>query len=122
MKFLADENFPRLAIQVLRNAGFDVRWIGDTHSGASDPEVLRLASADERILLTFDKDFGELAFKAGLPAGCGILLFRITPQDPVEIAPIVLATLAAQSDWAGLFGVVTRRNVRVRALPRSHRH
>ena len=117
MKLLADENFPRLAVEVLRDAGFDVVWSGDTHASASDRYVLQLCAAENRTLLTFDKDFGELAFKAALPASCGILLFRITPQDPVEIAPLVLAAVRARPDWAGLFGVVTRRNIRIRALP-----
>ena len=117
MKFLADENFPRLAIELLRVAGFDVAWSGDTHAGATDREVLRLCAAEKRTLLTFDKDFGELAFKAALPATCGILLFRITPQDPVEIAPLVMSAARAQPDWAGFFGVVTRRNIRIRAIP-----
>src|ERR1035441_10906854 len=96
MKFLADENFPRLAIQVLRDAGFEVLWSGDAHAGAGDPEVLRLCASENRTLLTFDKDFGELAFKAALPASAGILLFRITPQDPAEIAPLVLAAVRAR--------------------------
>jgi predicted nuclease of predicted toxin-antitoxin system len=117
MKFLADENFPRLAIQVLRDAGFEVAWSGDEHAGASDRDVLRLCATEHRTLLTFDKDFGELAFKSALPASCGILLFRITPQDPVEIAPLVLAAIRMRPDWVGFFGVVTRRNIRIRALP-----
>src|ERR1017187_7844749 len=117
MTFLADENFPRLAIQVLRDAGFDVVWRADTHPGAGDPEVLRLCANENRTLLTFDKDFGELAFKTALPASAGILLFRITPQDPTEIAPLVLSAVRARSDWAGFFGVVTRTNIRIRALP-----
>jgi predicted nuclease of predicted toxin-antitoxin system len=119
MKFLADENFPRLAIQVLRDAGFEVLWSGDAHAGAGDPEVLRLCASENRTLLTFDKDFGELAFKAALPASAGILLFRITPQDPAEIAPLVLAAVRARPEWAGFFGVVERRNIRIRALPAS---
>ena len=117
MKFLADENFPRRAIQVLRDAGFEVAWVGDTHAGASDREVLQLCASENRTLLTFDKDFGELAFKEALSASCGILLFRVTPQDPFEIVPLVLAAVRARPDWAGLFGVVSRRNIRIRALP-----
>jgi predicted nuclease of predicted toxin-antitoxin system len=121
MRFLADENFPRRAIQVLRDAGFDVAWSGDSNAGASDRQVLQLCAAESRTLLTFDKDFGELAFREALPASCGILLFRITPQDPFEIASLVLAAVRARPDWAGLFGVVSRRNIRIRALPDDKR-
>ena len=68
MKFLADENFPRPAFQVLRNAGFDISWIADDCPGATDDEVLACCAAQNRTLLTFDKDFGELAFSRSLPA------------------------------------------------------
>jgi len=44
--------------------------------GMSDPDVLAWATRDERILLTFDKDFGELAGASALPSTCGIMLFR----------------------------------------------
>jgi predicted nuclease of predicted toxin-antitoxin system len=46
-------------------------------AGSNDEEVLEIAMKEERILITFDKDFGELAFKKGLPAACGIILFRV---------------------------------------------
>jgi predicted nuclease of predicted toxin-antitoxin system len=62
---LADENFPRPALKALRDAGQDVAWIADSHSGATDIEVLKLCMAQRRVLLTFDKDFGELAFIKG---------------------------------------------------------
>jgi predicted nuclease of predicted toxin-antitoxin system len=43
----------------------------------NDPDVLSWATRDERILLTFDKDFGELARASALPSTCGVVLFRI---------------------------------------------
>jgi predicted nuclease of predicted toxin-antitoxin system len=63
MKFVADENFPRLALLLLRKSGFDVAGIAETSPGLSDREVLGIASTEGRTLLTFDKDFGELAFR-----------------------------------------------------------
>jgi predicted nuclease of predicted toxin-antitoxin system len=68
MSFLADENFPRPAIEALRKAGFDVAWISEGQSGATDEQVLGRSVVEGRTLLTFDKDFGELAFRWGLPA------------------------------------------------------
>jgi predicted nuclease of predicted toxin-antitoxin system len=61
MRFLANENFPGAAIEALRAAGNDVAWIRVDAPGSSDPEVLARAAREERVLLTFDKDFGELA-------------------------------------------------------------
>ena len=116
MRFLADENFPRPALEALRDAGLDVVWIADSHSGATDIEVLELCMAQRRVLLTFDKDFGELAFVKGLPAECGIVLFRIAPQSPKEIAVIALSAIQHQPSWSGYFSVVTRKQIRMRPL------
>ncbi len=60
MRFLADENVSRLVVEQLRAAGFDVISIGATRSGASDKDVLGSADSDDRILITEDRDFGEL--------------------------------------------------------------
>jgi predicted nuclease of predicted toxin-antitoxin system len=116
MKFMADENFPRQAVAALREAGFEVAWITEECPGTADENVLSLCAAKKRILLTFDKDFGELAFRRGLAAECGIVLFRITPQNPDEISATAIAALKSALDWRGNFSVVTRLGIRVRAL------
>ena len=58
MRFLADENFPSAAVAALEKAGHDVVWIGAAAPGSSDLDVLAWAAREERVLLTFDKDFG----------------------------------------------------------------
>jgi len=116
MTFLADENFPRPAVQALREAGFDVLWIAQTSPGAADDEVLALCVSTSRTLLTFDKDFGELAFRRRLASPCGIVLFRITPQSPEEVASLALSAIQSQQSWAGHFSVVTRQRIRMRSL------
>lgn len=79
MRFLADENFPKAAVAALEAAGHDVLWVRLTAPGAPDADVLATAARGERVLLTFDKDFGELAAQSVLPSGCGIVLCRIPP-------------------------------------------
>jgi predicted nuclease of predicted toxin-antitoxin system len=118
MRFMADENFPRLAVAELREAGFDVAWITEEASGASDDEVLASCSADTRVLLTLDKDFGELAFRRRLSAECGVVLFRIKSQNPNEIASLVRVALSSTAEWRGHFSVVTKLGIRMRPLPR----
>lgn len=59
MQFLANENFPLDAVQLLRNAGHDLAWVRTDAPGLTDPQVLAWAMRDRRVLLTFDKDFGE---------------------------------------------------------------
>ncbi len=118
MKFLADENFPLHALDVLRQNGFDVSSIREIQPGASDEWVLSLCAAEGRTLITLDKDFGDLAFQRRLLAEFGILLFRVTPQDPAEIARLTLDALRYRDDWSGLFAVITRKSIRTRSLKR----
>jgi predicted nuclease of predicted toxin-antitoxin system len=117
MRFVADENFPRPALDALRKAGFEVAWISEGQSGATDEEVLARSATEGRTLLTFDKDFGELAFRRRLPAECGIVLFRLVPQTPAEVAMIAVAAIASQATWTGHFSVVTRQRIRMTPLP-----
>jgi predicted nuclease of predicted toxin-antitoxin system len=63
--------------------------------------VLIRAQVDGRVLVTFDKDFGELAFRFNLPASYGIVLFRILPSSPSRVARLALASLESRDDWAG---------------------
>lgn len=65
MRFLADENFPRPALEALRNAGWEILSVAEECPGIADEDVAALCSEGQRILLTFDKDFGELIFAAG---------------------------------------------------------
>lgn len=117
MNFLANENFPLDAVEALRAAGHDVAWIRTDAPGSTDPQVLARAVAEQRILLTFDKDFGDLAFNAGLPTGCGIVLFRLQAGTSAQLAAQVAAAIASRTDWAGHFSVVEPGRIRMRSLP-----
>jgi Domain of unknown function (DUF5615) len=116
MRFLANENFPGAAVSILKSAGHDVVWLRTAAPGASDPEVLARAARDARILLTFDKDFGELARASTLPATCGVILFRIPMPRPRDLGPHLADLITARDDWAGHFSVVEPGRVRMRAL------
>ncbi|MGH6628534.1 MAG: DUF5615 family PIN-like protein [Burkholderiales bacterium] len=117
MRFLANENFPGDAVSALRDRGHDVAWVRTDAPGASDQEVLALAQRDGRILVTFDKDFGELAWRASLPAESGIVLFRIPMPAPERVGEELAATLTSRQDWNGNFAVVEPGRVRIRQLP-----
>ena len=116
MTFLADENFPRPALDALRKAGWDVLSIAEECPGISDEEVAALCAEQQRILLTFDKDFGELIFRRGLSAGSGVVLFPFTPESPDEAAELALGLVQSQADLSGSFCVVSRYRIRVRPL------
>jgi predicted nuclease of predicted toxin-antitoxin system len=114
MRFLADENFPGAGVVALQTAGNDVVWVRTAAPGCTDLEVLAWAARDARILLTFDKDFGELAKAAALPVACGVILLRIPVPRPDEIGPQLAGVILARDDWAGHFSVIEPGRVRMR--------
>jgi len=117
MKVLANENLPRDAVEALRRDGHDVLWARTDMPGVPDPQIMARARAEGRVLLTFDKDFGELAFRSGLVAPCGIILFRLGSRSPSEAASAVLTVVRAREDWSGHFAVVEPGRVRLVPLP-----
>jgi predicted nuclease of predicted toxin-antitoxin system len=117
MRFLADENFPGDAVSVLKNHGHDVLWIRKENPGSTDHNVLSVAQSEDRVLLTFDKDFGELAFRAKLSASCGVILFRIPMVSPSEASLWISSVLESRSDWSGYFSVVEEDRIRMTPLP-----
>lgn len=119
MQLLANENVPRLTVEALRAAGHDLVWARTDMPGSSDETVLARAQAEGRILVTHDKDFGDLAFHVGLPATCGIILIRLGHLAPDVVAQRSVAIIGSRSDWAGHLSVVDERRVRMRPLVRA---
>ena len=115
-RLLADQNVPGAVVAALRQQGHDVAWILEDAPGSPDPDVLERAQQDGRVLVTFDKDFGELAFHRGLAASVGIVLFRITLTSPEHARRVAVAAFASRAEWAGQFAVVEDDRIRLRAL------
>jgi predicted nuclease of predicted toxin-antitoxin system len=65
MNILADESVAAPIVAQLRQAGHDVQFITELAPGSSDPAILVRANQDDRLLLTADKDFGELVVRYG---------------------------------------------------------
>jgi len=122
LRILANENVPGPAIEAMRAAGHDVVWMFEGRRGLDDPMVLKQAQAEGRILITFDKDFGELVYRGGADASAGVVLIRISTRSPEEAADRILRELAAHAEeLPGHFTVVGDHGVRVVKLPRSNR-
>lgn len=117
MRLLANENFPGDAVAALRDQGHDVLWVRTDAPGSSDSAVLARAVSEARLQLTFDKDFGGLAFRFRLPAACGVVLFRLPPVSPAAVAEFAVAVLALDILWAGHFVVVESHRVRITPPP-----
>lgn len=116
MKLLADECCDVLVVTGLRNDGHDVVYIKETAPGSDDESVLNLAAGEQRVLLTEDKDFGELVIRLKLPA-YGIVLLRVNASDSATKL-IRLRELFAQhcDQVAGYFVVVDESKFRIRPL------
>jgi predicted nuclease of predicted toxin-antitoxin system len=118
MRILANENFPGKAVEALRKQGHDVAWVRTDAPGNNDTQVLERAQREGRIVITFEKDFGELAFRAGLPAQSGIILFRISAPSAAHVARAASTAVASRTDWAGHFAVVEDHRIRMTPLPK----
>jgi predicted nuclease of predicted toxin-antitoxin system len=109
-KFLANENIPSEVVQAARQAGEDLSWIAESSPGVDDDVVLALSLAQGRVLLTFDKDFGQMAFREGKDASCGVILLRPRLSDPDYVVRFTLAVLAQNVNWEGQFCVAQEEN------------
>jgi predicted nuclease of predicted toxin-antitoxin system len=118
MQFLANENVPVASIRRLRAAGYDVASIIEDSPGVKDESVLSRAHAEQRIILTFDRDYGELIYRRRLPAPAGVAYFRFVPTTPEEPAERFIGLLeAGHITLEGQFTVIGRGWVRQRPLP-----
>ena len=117
MRIIANENISRSVIRKLRENGHNVLSIKESLIGASDPAVLALAQSEKRIIITHDKDFGELAFCSNLPSDSGVILFRISGTSPDIDNQRIIVVLESRTDWEGLFSVVDDFRIRMGPLP-----
>lgn len=112
--FLADENLDAIIIEAMRLARFEVHAIAEISPGAKDDEVLHLAVEHDALLVTEDKDFGELVYRIGR-ASSGVLLVRLAGMPLARKAALVVATLNHHAeDLHGAFSVLGRRSLRIR--------
>lgn len=118
VRLLLNENFPAPSVALLRTRGYDVMSISDASSGLSDPQVLALAVAQKRVLVTFDLDYGELIFARGLPAPPSLLLFRVPHYRPEDPSKWLIDLLRHPDDLNGCFVVYSGETLRKRPLLR----
>lgn len=114
MKLLADEGIDAAVVARLRSAGHEVTYIAELDPGIDDEQVLTLATAEAAVLLTADKDFGELVFRRR-QVTAGVLLVRLPGLAPVRKAALVnLVVNRYQDQLLGAFAVIRPGSVRVR--------
>lgn len=115
MQFLADENIEYPVIRILRSNGVEILAIRDLMKGATDSEILEFAFKEKLILITSDKDFGELTFRLKKPTH-GIILLREPAAGIEEKAEILnVAIKKLDKDAFNKFIVIDRLKIRFRS-------
>ena len=115
MNFLADEGVDRQVVERLRQRGHEDLYIAEMEPGISDEEVLKRANAKDAILITADKDFGEMVFHQNLLTVGGVILLRLSGLSPERKAEIVGKAVEKRSSELPIaFSVISPGRIRIR--------
>jgi len=113
MRLLIDVNVGRLVEGWLREYGYDIVAVRDIDPSMADSDILAMATQDERIVVTMDKDFGELVYRSS-QAHAGVLLLRLeteTSEAKIAILAHILSHFAEAME--GHFCVYQNGRLRV---------
>lgn len=114
MKFLADEGIDRSIVDGLRVIGFDVYYVIEEVRGLDDETILQIAIDEKRILITKDKDFGELVFRLN-KGHAGVVLLRLEGMSTRERADMVGSLiLKYKMQLQNSFTVIQKKVIRIR--------
>ena len=117
MHFLADESCDFSVVRALRAAGYDVLAVSEITPSAEDAEVIRLAAAQGRIVLTEDRDFGRLVYAHGEKT-LGVIYIRFPASARKQLPKIVVALVKRYAQrLTGEFVVVEPGRVRITHPP-----
>jgi predicted nuclease of predicted toxin-antitoxin system len=114
LRYLADESVDRAVVSSLRESGYEVAYVSEISRGAPDSEVLQHAQTAQSVLLTADKDFGELVFRKGATAE-GVVLLRLSGLPQNEKASVAVEAFQRYAPrFVDAFTVIQRGRVRIR--------
>jgi predicted nuclease of predicted toxin-antitoxin system len=117
LRIIADENISRAVIEQLRANGHDVLSVKESMQGLTDEAILARARTEQRLVLSHDKDFGELAFRFGLSPSCGVILLRLAGDSAEVDNARAISAIQSRDDWTGYFSVISDDAIRMRPLP-----
>ncbi|GBC84541.1 hypothetical protein HRbin11_00972 [bacterium HR11] len=116
MRLLADENVDGPIVTRLRQEGHQVIYVAEMEPGLSDEAVLQMANRENAVLMTADRDFGELIFRLRKDVP-GVILLRLAGLPPERKADTVAQIIAnLGSRLQGAFTVIGVRTVRRRRV------
>lgn len=113
MKFIANENFPIPAFHYLLDKSIDIIHIGNEFPGISDQEVLKLAMKLERIIITFDSDYGEIIFKNNIIPPQGVIYLRLRSYQPVDPGKLIFKIITnSKISFTSKITVIDKNSIR----------
>ncbi|OGO28490.1 MAG: hypothetical protein A2W33_00295 [Chloroflexi bacterium RBG_16_52_11] len=114
MKFLADESVDRQVVDQLRMDGHEVWYVSEMKAGIPDHLVLSRANQETAILITADKDFGELIFRQKR-ISMGVILTRLAGLSPGQKAEVVSTAINQHiPELKNAFTVIVPGSIRIR--------
>lgn len=114
MNLLADESVDRPVVDRLRQQGHDVVYVAELSPSMEDDQVLQYANERDALLVTADKDFGELVFRLG-KVHRGVVLLRLAGLSAAVKAETVASVFREHSaELVGAFSVVSSGALRIR--------
>ena len=117
-QFLANENLAGASVSLLRSGGLDVAWVSEEAPSLDDRAIMAWATRSNRIILTFDHDYGDLVFRHGISAP-GVVLFRLPELVGLEEPARIVLDLLNRPGFVfeGMFVVVARQGTRIVPMP-----
>jgi predicted nuclease of predicted toxin-antitoxin system len=111
---IADESVDYLIVKTLRQVGYSVLAIVEISPSISDADVLKMAVENNALLITEDKDFGELVYRLGMKH-CGILLIRLIEYSSQEKTNVTVSAIKKHYDeLMNVFAVLNENKLRIR--------
>ncbi len=113
MKFFSQKNIPVASVQQLQSLGIDITSISEDAPDISDTEVVNIAIREERTIITYDSDYGQLIFKYGYKPTSGVIFLRLQPQNPQHPAEIIENLVASNKvSFANALTVIDYNGIR----------
>lgn len=117
MRVLVDANIEAIVVHWLRSLGHDVVWAAELPPSTPDTELIEVANNEGRVLITYDRDFGEIVYYRKQLAHGIVLLRSDAPLQVDRLALIQRHWTSIEAQVTGHFVVVSDRSLRIRPLP-----
>ena len=119
LKFLVDVGVGKKVEEYLLGKSYDTKAVRSLDQRIPDQDIIRLAALEKRIVITMDKDFGEIVYHSGMDH-CGILLLRLEDATGLEKQQVIAKILAKYADnLKNHFCVYQNKKFRFRKLSRA---